>query len=67
MMASLNDKLKELYKTTPVVAGDIYRHIHQNPELSFRESGTSSYVASFLESLGIGIIKLDKSYSTFGN
>jgi len=63
MMASLNDKLKELYKTTPVVAGDIYRHIHQNPELSFRESGTSSYVASFLESLGIGIIKLDKSYS----
>jgi amidohydrolase len=63
MMASLNDKLKELYKTTPVVAGDIYRYIHQNPELSFRESGTSSYVASYLESLGIGTIKLDKSYS----
>ena len=28
------------------------RHIHQNPELSFRETGTSAYVAGILESFG---------------
>ena len=28
------------------------RHIHQNPELSFQETGTSAYVAGILESFG---------------
>ena len=50
----MNDAKTILDRYRPDLAPyeDVYRHIHQNPELSKQERQTASIVASHLERLG---------------
>lgn len=47
-MQTLFDKLEEVYEEIV----EIRRHLHANPELSFKEVNTAKYIAEFHEKLG---------------
>ncbi|MEJ8758009.1 M20 family metallopeptidase [Pontibacter sp. H259] len=47
------DKIKQLAKAYAPETVQVRRHIHANPELSFEEYNTASYVKQILESYGI--------------
>ena len=38
---------------------DIFRHCHENPELSFREYDTTAYIKETLTSLGIEVLEIE--------
>ena len=42
------------------------RHIHQYPELSFREKETTEYIQKELESMGIEVIRFSDYYGLIG-
>jgi amidohydrolase len=50
-MNALFDKLEEYYEEMV----SIRRHLHQHPELSFKEEETAKYIQTFYENLGIEV------------
>src|SRR5687768_3776480 len=58
---SLQQKVKTLASRYHAETVAVRRHIHANPELSFKEFNTSAYIASKLDEIGIrytkGIVK----------
>lgn len=49
----MKDKIKQLVDENSLEILDIRRHLHANPELSFKEYETSKYVSSRLDEWGI--------------
>lgn len=47
-MQKLFNRLEEVYEEIV----EIRRHLHANPELSFKEVNTAKYIAEFHEKLG---------------
>ena len=52
-MIALKEKIKTLAKENSPLVIAIRRHLHQNPELSFKEYNTSVYVSEFLKQQNI--------------
>jgi len=50
---NLSEKIKQLADSYSDEIIEIRRHLHKNPELSFREFNTSAYITSKLEEYGI--------------
>ena len=55
---SILDNIKKLAKENLPSVIDIRRHIHANPELSFKEVNTSAYILSVLDKLGLKAKKI---------
>lgn len=59
-MTSL-DKIKTLSKQHLNKVIEIRRHIHANPELSFKEFNTADYITTELEKLGLKVTRMAKT------
>lgn len=55
---SLSENIKALSKQHLNKVTDIRRHIHANPELSFKEFNTASYITAELEKLGLQVKRM---------
>jgi len=53
MGLTLEEQIKEASETCFPKVVQIRRHLHENPELSFKEFNTSAYIGSQLDDLGI--------------
>lgn len=62
-MDSLKDTVATLVQNHLQGVINCYRHIHQNPELSFNEVNTSNYLKEILLKKGINIIPIEGQYS----
>ncbi|BDX37388.1 amidohydrolase [Tenuifilaceae bacterium CYCD] len=62
-MDSLKDTVATLVQNHLQGVINCYRHIHQNPELSFNEVNTSNYLKEILLKEGINIIPIEGRYS----
>jgi amidohydrolase len=59
-MDDLANKITEIKKSASLMSDDIIamrRHFHRNPEMSWRETETSLYVARRLEELGLSVVR----------
>jgi len=61
-LKSANDFLRDNYSSLD----KLYKHLHQNPELSLQEKNASELIASELQSLGFEVIKNLGGYSMAG-
>ena len=61
-LKSANEFLQENYPSLD----KLYKHLHQNPELSLQEKKTSEIIASELENLGFELVKDLGGYSMAG-
>jgi len=62
-MESIKDTIATLVLNHLQRVINCYRHIHQNPELSFNEVNTSNYLKEILLKEGISIVPIEGQYS----
>ena len=58
---SLIEQIKDLSKENYSKVLEIRRHLHANPELSFKEVNTAKFVEAVLERLGIPTVRIAKT------
>ena len=58
-MEIYSKRVQELMKEMEPEFFDIFRHCHENPELSFREYDTTAYIKETLTSLGIEVLEVE--------
>ncbi|MDR0764879.1 MAG: amidohydrolase [Synergistaceae bacterium] len=59
-MGDLSSKIAEIKKSASLMSDEIIavrRHFHRNPEISWRETETSLYIARGLEELGLSVAR----------